>query len=1435
MRTRLSLFCDKLIEAGWLAAVIIVPLFFNIYSQRVFEPDKLSLLRSIALFMIAAWAIRNIEDWRSGFSAEAGETGGLSLWQRIYKTPLVLPTLLLVIVYLVSTVASVAPRVSLLGSYQRLQGTYTTLSYIVVFFLLLQGLRTKRQLNRLINTMILVSFPVAMYGLVQHFGLDPLPWGGNVTKRVASNMGNAIFVAAFLIMVVPLTISRLLENWRQITDGLSSSNKVLAVVLPLLFAFLVALSWVLEIPFPPIKPDFFWLGLLSSVIFVVAMLAFAYYLAKPVSRLLLLAAYAIILIVQVACIFYTQSRGPWLGLIGGVLFYFAVLGMIRRKFWVPLTMAALVVAVALGLFLFNTVESPVFDTLRNTPYIGRLGRVLETESGTGKVRLLIWEGALDMISPHEPLDIPGEGGGPDTLNALRPLIGYGPESMYVAYNRFYPPDLAQYEKRNASPDRSHNETFDALVITGGLGFVVYMFVFASVFYYGLKWLGLVQSRRDMWLFVGLWILGATAGALGTWAWLGPPYLGVGIPLGVMAGLAIYVLVMLVRSMISPQVRQALGGRYALWMLALLSTVVAHFVEIHFGIAIAATRTYFWVIAGMMVVVGARLALQDEPAQALAGDDEAPVEETPTRRRRRRAGNDVSQRGPRTPLDDWQGSVLALAVIATLILSTMLFDFTTIQQGNPGMLATIWRSLTQSRGDPSPVMLVLLVVTWGMIALVGLGDLATRDESQGKEPREWLVALAVLALITLGGALIFALVHASNLKPVTIDRPGAANPLADTITVYYAAAFTLTLALAGVLAFAFRRATKPWRWQGGLADVTLIASAVVLPLLVVVLIVASNMSIVRADILYKQGLSSEKIGQWEGAIYFYDQAVSLDRNQDFYYLFLGRAFMERAKSGQGSAQDLQLAESSLLEAREIAPLNTDHSANLARLHRTWGGLSQGEARQAHLETALEYYEDALSLSPNNAQLWNEWGQTHLALGQVGQALAKYEQSLELDRKYLQTYLLLGELYVQEGRWEDAMEVYSQALELRPNSMEALSALAYAMTQQGEYGDALQVYLRAAEVRPNDYTNRKNLAILYQQMGRIDEAITEAQRALQLAPDSEVEAIQGFLAQLMGESGASLDPKVVQQVEELSETGRAQMDAAEWDAAEETFLQVLELSPTSPQAHSALAYIYARQGRIEEAIASNEYVIELMPNDWNSYKNLGLLYQETGRIDEAIAAVEQALALAPDKEKEALEAFLAQLQGQSSVPAKGSEPQGAAGALPPEQRNNLYSSPPGRIIDPSKSYQATIATEKGDILVELYAERVPNTVNNFVYLARDGFYDDTTFHRVLPDFMAQAGDPTGTGAGGPGYRFPDEFDPELRHDSPGVLSMANAGANTNGSQFFITYEPTPWLDGRHAVFGRVIEGMDVLRSLTPRDPAQNPDFAGDTIRTIEIEEQ
>jgi cyclophilin family peptidyl-prolyl cis-trans isomerase len=171
---------------------------------------------------------------------------------------------------------------------------------------------------------------------------------------------------------------------------------------------------------------------------------------------------------------------------------------------------------------------------------------------------------------------------------------------------------------------------------------------------------------------------------------------------------------------------------------------------------------------------------------------------------------------------------------------------------------------------------------------------------------------------------------------------------------------------------------------------------------------------------------------------------------------------------------------------------------------------------------------------------------------------------------------------------------------------------------------------------------------------------------------------------------------------------------------------------------------------------------------------------------------------------------------------------------EEKTMQWNTPPKMSIDTSKKYTAVIETEKGDLVIELFAKDVPVTVNNFVFLSRQGYYDNTTFHRVIPDFMAQGGDPTGTGSGGPGYTFANEITAH-RHVA-GAISMANTGLpNSNGSQFFICYQAQPGLDGSYSVFGQLIEGMDVLLNITPRDPTQNPQFEGDKIIKITIIEE
>ncbi len=171
-------------------------------------------------------------------------------------------------------------------------------------------------------------------------------------------------------------------------------------------------------------------------------------------------------------------------------------------------------------------------------------------------------------------------------------------------------------------------------------------------------------------------------------------------------------------------------------------------------------------------------------------------------------------------------------------------------------------------------------------------------------------------------------------------------------------------------------------------------------------------------------------------------------------------------------------------------------------------------------------------------------------------------------------------------------------------------------------------------------------------------------------------------------------------------------------------------------------------------------------------------------------------------------------------KGDKPQAPSGAL-----------------DRSKTYIATFKTDIGTFKTELYDDKAPLAVENFVNLARIGYYDNTVFHRVLENFMAQGGDPTGTGSGGPGYRFRDEIDPALTFDSPGILGMANSGPNTNGSQFYITFLATPHLNGGYTVFGKVTEGMDVVLKIKRRDPsdAAQLSIVPQKLLSVEIEEK
>lgn len=1052
--SKLSVFCDRLIEAGWLIIVIVTPLFFNSSTNRIMEADKLALVRTLASLMAAAWSIRWLVQQRNTSTSKTAA-----------RSPWVWLTLLVAGVYLLTTVAAIFPVQSLLGAYSRGQGMYGMLAYLAVFMLMLQGLRTRPQFDRLFVALILTSWPIALYGILQKIGLDPLVWNADVSNRVTATLGNPIFLGAYLIMVFFLTLSKVVDSWHTLRTTQIPSVRLAAKLSAILY------------------------GLIASA--------------------------------QVVALLFTDSRGPWVGWLLGLFVFTLLLALVlhARRLASRLLLAGLAAAAILTVLnLPNTFLEPI----RSAPVIGRLFHIFEGESGTGQVRTQLWQADARLLLENPAIQFPD--GTADPLHLIRPLIGYGLDSMPLVYNQLRLPEPALNNE-----DHSHNETWDVLLMTGLLGVLAYQVLYLSLFLYGLRYLGLLSNRRERNALIGLW---AGGGALGVLIAIGigqPKYMGLGLPLGNVLGLIVYLGTQILRRLPAEQgMNHSPTGKILAG--AILASLLAHYVEAQFGLNLVTTQVMFWAFAGILIVLvrGQFDLAQRTPIASL-------TPQTPGSRRSVQLGNAVSY-----------------AFITVIILTTLLFEFVVFDNVDRAPLSLLWRSLTFSPtlGYATYAVLAVFVATWAGAVLLSVSEMARSSASATPQSRHWLKIAGIVATLSICLALVFAIglcVQVSALPnvplPVTdMQQPASLAQQLINITDYYLGGIVV-LTLLTAVALAFEANARQLKWSSRWGWVTILPMTIVTFIWVNVV----DLNPIRADVYYKVGRYFEDQNQWDVSIPLYARAIQLSPAADVYPMALGNVLQNRANaskpepavrfSDQTDFQEvltlneqqmielkrldfLYAAQTAFLHALDLNPLFPLHTLNLARFYTPELPIDS-EAKTKLADLAGRYYAEATRLSPGNVLLWNEWAALDLDRQDPDAALVKIEESLRLVPSFDETYVTQGKIYSAKNDLERAAAAYRQAINLKPNGAEAYSRLAFIYYQQGHLAEAAEsflAYIDRAAGSPNLWEAHKNLALIYKNLGDDQQAIAHAQQAVSLAPTEA----QAQLAELVTRLQPSATP-------------------------------------------------------------------------------------------------------------------------------------------------------------------------------------------------------------------------------------------------------------------------------------------------------------------------
>ncbi|MFQ5569871.1 MAG: O-antigen ligase family protein [Rhodothermales bacterium] len=992
MTTRLSLFCNRIIEAGWLAALVVVPLYFNPFSSRVFEPDKIALLRSIAVIMGWAWVIKAGETWRmrgkwKRGAEQAADPPPRSPGHRLALNPIVWSVVLLLACYVLATAFSILPHISLWGYFGRLQGLYTTGAYLVFFFSVLALLRAHEQAQRLITTVILVSIPMALYGILQHFGGDPLNWDRPVAERVQATMGNPVFLAAALSMAVPLTLYRLAETGRD-------------------------------------RRAFLRLG-----------------------------GYLLVLGLQGACLLFTQSRGPVLGLAVGLLFGGLIWTLTQHRWRWAKSIIGLSIALASTLTIINLPGTPP-AFVQEVPLLSRLTRIADVE-GSSEGRVLIWDGAIDLI----------------TADPMRMVIGYGPETIRFAYYPYYSSDIGRTHGWRAFPDRMHNETYDVLVTTGLVGFLIYLLLFTGLVYFSLMWTGVLPSSRHRQGFLVLWFIGSTGGILGlrfftqTWA-----YSGVGLLLGMLGGLFLY---LAGYAFTTPRREHRAGDSSpragGLLIIVLLAGILAHFVEINVGFAVSSTRLSFWIYTAFLVVLGVyggrslgfSIVSSSSDAKSLAVG--------------RKTGDKVSEKSAGKARSDPKSSTARRFPMAVLPVTSL---------GVGLMLMTLAYSLFADGWPSENGLLIggLFVATWMLAGLI----LVLVDQPAHGGPAR-LRKLAMYAVLSLLPLVLFLTIKLVDVGGENLH-----------LLFYYVLVF-LVLLIGGVLMY--RGGDVSWSKPTFMGVVLAFVGLFVAGLLVY----KTNVLEIQANMYHRAAQTAFQQRRYDQAMIEYQRALDLDPDQGLYQLeyaqLLATKAHYRSEDASEREQLFQAAERILKDAAVRNPYEQYHHAALADVYRLWARkTTEAQLRTARYEQALDAFSEAMHINAENVLILRTWAELYAEMGDRGRALDMYRRVLARDSTEASVYMRIGVLYRAGEEWEDAAEMFEGALRHSRRPLPgAHQALVGVYQRLGRLEEAVRAGEQAVRLNPGVPANHVALIRLYQRLGRCPEALDRVRAALMRWPD------------------------------------------------------------------------------------------------------------------------------------------------------------------------------------------------------------------------------------------------------------------------------------------------------------------------------------------------